>query len=264
VDTVFLALRVIVSLGAVFGALWAGHRWITKGRPGLRLQAKAISVAARQGLGAKAGVAIVEADGRRYLLGVTEHSVTVLDRLDRLDGPVPAVQQTALTVVTATGPVPAVGGSTQAETRVVSVVSTGPVPAVGGQGTRVVSVLTTGPVPTERFAAQAPDGATAFEQELAFATSFTATISLPAPQTAEPLPEIYRIEPAGTDRARPEPALAEPAVAGTIPAAPLTRRAARAAESAKAASSPAASPLAGSILSPETWRQTVAALKRAK
>jgi flagellar biogenesis protein FliO len=261
VDTVFLALRVIVSLGAVFGALWAGHRWITKGRPGLRLQAKAISVAARQGLGAKAGVAIVEADGRRYLLGVTEHSVTVLDRLD---GPAPAVQQTALTVVTATGPVPAVGGSTQAETRVVSVVSTGPVPAVGGQGTRVVSVLTTGPVPTERFAAQAPDGATAFEQELAFATSFTATISLPAPQTAEPLPEIYRIEPAGTDRARPEPALAEPAVAGTIPAAPLTRRAARAAESAKAASSPAASPLAGSILSPETWRQTVAALKRAK
>jgi flagellar protein FliO/FliZ len=211
VDTVFLALRVLVSLGAVFGALWFGHRWITKGRPGLRLPAKAITVAARQGLGAKAGVAIVEADGRRYLLGVTEHAVTVLDRLDG-SAPPPAQQQTTLAVV-----------------------ATGPVPAVGGQETRVVSVVTTGPVPTERLAAQA--GAGTFEQELALAASFTAAIAVAQP--AEPRPDVLRIEPAT--------------------GAPLTRRAARAAESAKAPS-----PLAGSILSPETWRQTAAALKRAK
>jgi flagellar biogenesis protein FliO len=218
VDTVFLALRVIVSLGAVLGALWFGHRWITKGRPGLRLPAKAISVAARQGLGAKAGVAIVEADGRRYLLGVTEHAVTVLDRLDAA-APSAPTQQTTLAVVT-----------------------TGPVPAVGRQETRVVSVVTTGPVPTERLAARAPgEGAASFEQELALAASFTAAIAVPVPAPQAPSPEVLRIEP-------------------TAGAQPLTRRAARAAEATK----PAASPLAGSILSPETWRQAAAALKRAR
>lgn len=234
-DTVFLALRVIVSLGAVFGALWFGHRWITKGRPGLRLPAKAISVAARQSLGAKAGVAIIEADGRRYLLGVTEHAVTVLDRLDG-SAPEGAQQQTTLTVV-ATGPVPAVGGQ---ETRVVSVVTTGPVPterlaAVAG------AAATTGPVRTGSDASLAVVHRGGFEQQLAFAASFTETISLGAAQPAEPAPEVVRIEPArGTQ--------------------PLTRRAARAAESAKGSSSP----LAGSILSAETWRQTAAALKRTK
>jgi flagellar protein FliO/FliZ len=252
VDTIFLALRVIVSLGAVLGALWFGHRWVTKGRPGLRLQAKAISVAARQGLGAKAGVAIVEADGRRYLLGVTEHAVTVLDRLDRLDGLAPPAPQTALTVVTSTGPVPAVDGSIQGESRVVSVVATGPVPAVGGRQTRVVSVMTTGPVPTERLAG-ASGGVGTFEQELAIAASFTAAISVQPAQAAQPLPEIFRIEPARSDAGRTEPAWG---------AQPLTRRAAREAEAK--ASSGSASPLAGSILSPETWRRTAAALKRAK
>src|SRR4051812_6029203 len=244
------------------------------------MPAKAISVAARQGLGTKAGVAIVEADGRRYLLGVTEHAVTVLDRLDGREGQTGPKQQTALTIVT--GPVPAVGASTQGETRVVSVGATGPVPAVAGQTTRVVSVVTTGPVPTEHVSAQSGSGGSdadavgawfhspsaeqgpdappqsdlaavhrgTFEQELAAAASFTAALTLPPapspPQAA--WPEVLRIDPA--QPAQPAPA-----------AQPLTRRAARAAESAKPNAS--ASPLAGSILSPETWRQTAAALKRA-
>src|ERR1700710_1393801 len=90
-DTVFLALRVIVSLGAVFGALFFAHRWLTKGRGGGgALRGKAISVVSRQGLGTKAGVAIVDAGGRRYLLGVTEHAVTVLDRLGAAGGAPPA------------------------------------------------------------------------------------------------------------------------------------------------------------------------------
>src|SRR5437763_807436 len=103
-DTVFLALRVIVSLGAVFGALFFAHRWLTKGRGagGGALRGKAISVVSRQGLGTKAGVAIVDAGGRRYLLGVTEHAVTVLDRLGAADGETPAVS------VVSTAPVPLV------------------------------------------------------------------------------------------------------------------------------------------------------------
>ena len=280
-DTVFLALRVVVALGAVFGALLLAHRWITKGRPGAAPRNRQISVVARQGLGQKAGIAVVDAGGRRYLLGVTEHAVTVLDRLD---GTATAGQQTSLTVMTATGPVPAVGPSTQSETRVVSVLSTGPVPSVGGQETRVVSVMTTGPVATDRLGSE--PGLPTFEQQLAFAASFTDTITLPASSgRAEPLPEVFRIEPATGDgtrrgsartdapRARPaartepdrtDPDPAQPAEAA--PAQPLTRRAARAAETAKGSSpgSSSPSPLAGSILSPETWRQTAAALKRAR
>lgn len=86
-DTVFLALRVVVALGAVFGALLFAHRWITKGRPGSAPRNRQISVVARQTLGAKAGIAVVDAGGRRYLLGVTEHSVTVLDTLGAAEAP---------------------------------------------------------------------------------------------------------------------------------------------------------------------------------
>jgi flagellar protein FliO/FliZ len=87
VETIFLALRVVVALGAVFGALLFAHRWITKGRPGSQPRNRQISVVARQGLGAKAGVAVVDAGGRRYLLGVTEHAVTVLDTLGPAEAP---------------------------------------------------------------------------------------------------------------------------------------------------------------------------------
>ena len=86
-DTVFLALRVVVALGAVFGALMFAHRWITKGRPGSKPRNRQIEVVARQGLGAKAGIAVVDAGGRRYLLGVTEHAVTVLDTLGAAEAP---------------------------------------------------------------------------------------------------------------------------------------------------------------------------------
>src|ERR1700712_3744796 len=105
-DTVFLALRVIVSLGAVFGALFFAHRWLTKGRGGAGgLRGKAISVVSRQGLGTKAGVAIVDAGGPRSLRGGTEHAVTVLDRLGAADDATPAVS------VVSTAPVPLVPGA---------------------------------------------------------------------------------------------------------------------------------------------------------
>lgn len=187
-DTVFLALRVVVSLGAVFGALWFAHRWVTKGRPGT-VRAKAIGVVARQGLGAKAGVAIVDAGGRRYLLGVTEHQVTVLDRL----------------------------GAAEPETGTgISVVSTAPVPlpAPGETFERELARVTgTGPVVVSNLAGPAGPP--------------TQTIKLPAPVQYQ------------------------------------TRRAARDAENARATDvSRGSGPLAGSLLSPATWRQTAAALRR--
>ena len=83
-DTVFLALRVLVSLGAVLGVIWFVQRRFTGGKRGAlsRAKGKQLTVVAKQGLGAKASIAIVEAGGTRLLLGVTEHSVTVLDRLE--------------------------------------------------------------------------------------------------------------------------------------------------------------------------------------
>ncbi|MCU1437979.1 MAG: hypothetical protein JWP66_1066 [Naasia sp.] len=79
-DTFLLALRVLVSLGAVLAVLWFARRWLSGGAS--RPRARHITVVAKQGLGAKASVAVVETEGGRYLLGVTEHSVTVLDRLE--------------------------------------------------------------------------------------------------------------------------------------------------------------------------------------
>lgn len=181
-ETVFLALRVVVALGAVFGALLFAHRWITKGRPG-QARAKQIAIVARQGLGAKAGIAIVDAHGRRYLLGVTEHTVTVLDTLGPADAPAGAVE----------------------------IVATAPVQVQG-------------------------DG---FEQRLQ--TVDLATGALPVLISGDPK---------------------RPATM-SISLPPMTRRAIREAEAKQAASgTPQASPIAGSVLSPTTWRQTVSAIKQ--
>jgi flagellar protein FliO/FliZ len=77
VDTVLVALRVALSLAAVLGLLWVLQRRLTKGAPGAR-GANLVTVVGRQGLGQKASVVVVDIDGRRFVLGVTEQSVSVL------------------------------------------------------------------------------------------------------------------------------------------------------------------------------------------
>lgn len=86
-DTVFLALRVIVSLAVVLGVLWYLQKKLSKRGIG-GAAGKAITLIGRQAVGPKASVAVVEIDGRRLVLGVTEHAVTVLHSTDghRIDG----------------------------------------------------------------------------------------------------------------------------------------------------------------------------------
>ncbi|HEY0249490.1 MAG TPA: flagellar biosynthetic protein FliO [Gryllotalpicola sp.] len=70
------AVRVLVALAVVFGLLWYLARRMRSGR-GPRRNAP-VRVIGRAGLGGKASVVVVETEGRRMVLGVTEHGVAVL------------------------------------------------------------------------------------------------------------------------------------------------------------------------------------------
>ncbi|MBG0740302.1 flagellar biosynthetic protein FliO [Paeniglutamicibacter antarcticus] len=80
-DTLILALRVVLSLGAVIAVLWLVQRRVSRGA-GVRGAADPLKVVARKGLGQKASVVVIETGGQRFLLGVTEHSVNVLHELE--------------------------------------------------------------------------------------------------------------------------------------------------------------------------------------
>jgi flagellar biosynthetic protein FliP len=88
-STVVLVLRVALALGTVLGVLWWLGRRLARGG-GARRRTAALTVVARHGLGQKASIAVVDADGRRLLLGVSEHGVTLLAELES-----PAVAETA-------------------------------------------------------------------------------------------------------------------------------------------------------------------------
>jgi flagellar protein FliO/FliZ len=79
VETIFLALRVLLSLAAVLAAIWYAHRRLTRGGRFTPRAAKAVTVVTKQSIGAKASVVVMDVDGQRFLLGVTEQSVTVLN-----------------------------------------------------------------------------------------------------------------------------------------------------------------------------------------
>ena len=80
-ETAIVALRVALSLGVVFGLLWFFHRRITRGGR-QRGPGATITVLGKQAVGQKASVVVVDADGKRFILGVTEHAITVLHGQD--------------------------------------------------------------------------------------------------------------------------------------------------------------------------------------
>lgn len=75
-ETFLLFLRVALSLSVVVVLLWMVQKKVTKsGRTGPETD---LRVVGKRGLGQKASVVMINADGRRFLLGVTEHSINVL------------------------------------------------------------------------------------------------------------------------------------------------------------------------------------------
>lgn len=75
-----LALRVALSLAAVLGLLWFLQRRVAR-TAARRRDGEAITVLGRQGVGPKAQIVVVQTADARYVLGVTEHGVNVVDRL---------------------------------------------------------------------------------------------------------------------------------------------------------------------------------------
>ena len=64
----------------MLGLLWFLQRRVAKTQA-RRRDAEAITVLGRQGIGPKAQLVVVQTDDARYVLGVTEHGVSVVDRL---------------------------------------------------------------------------------------------------------------------------------------------------------------------------------------
>ncbi|WP_199422579.1 flagellar biosynthetic protein FliO [Actinotalea solisilvae] len=81
-STLVLGLRVLLALACVLGVLWfLGRRAAGTGTVRRSRQA-ALSVVAKQSLGGRTGVALVEIGGRRLLLGVSEHGVNLLTEVE--------------------------------------------------------------------------------------------------------------------------------------------------------------------------------------
>ncbi|WIB65588.1 flagellar biosynthetic protein FliO [Curtobacterium sp. MCBD17_040] len=78
-DSLFTLLRVVVAFAVVVGLLLVLNRktrkWTSRSKSN-----SAVRVYARQALGQKTSVVVVDIDARRYVLGVAEGNVTVIDK----------------------------------------------------------------------------------------------------------------------------------------------------------------------------------------
>ena len=140
-DTVVVALRVALSLGVVLALLWVLQKRFSKGLKSGRATSP-VTVVTRQGIGTKASVVVVDVEGERLVLGVTDSSITVLAAAD-----VPVAQPTLELV-------PSPASTPAPEARVTALAPVTPQPAPVAHPTVAhPPVPPTGPAPADPFAA---------------------------------------------------------------------------------------------------------------
>lgn len=283
-ETVVLALRVALSLAVVLGLLWVLQRRFSRGaRTGAR---KLVRVVERQTIGPKASVVVVDADGQRFLLGVTDQAVNVLDTREAPAeeeaqhshrAPQTASDSFARLLELATG------RATGKDHNAVRA----PARAAGtGQATAQTTAQYDGGTSPHRAAAPAVGGTSdPFDAAVAgsSAARFAGSSDVPrrAARRAAVQPQPVDAETGGYDQRSVEqefdgPTFDEPGQeteviplrhAGLYPieggrrSERTGRRASRAAGWQEQVPD---SPLAGSILSPSTWKQTAEALKQVR
>jgi flagellar protein FliO/FliZ len=76
----------VLSLAAVLGVLWFLSRQVARTQA-RRRDGETITVLGRQGVGPKAQIVVVQTEDARYVLGVTEHGVNVVDKLPVASAP---------------------------------------------------------------------------------------------------------------------------------------------------------------------------------
>ncbi|WP_343318781.1 flagellar biosynthetic protein FliO [Arthrobacter sp. TMP15] len=89
-DAFLLVIRVGLSLGVVMVLLWMAQKRFSK--VGRSAEQSDLAVVVRKSVGPKASVVVVESDGLRFMLGVTEHSVNVLHSSEAPE-PAPVLSQ---------------------------------------------------------------------------------------------------------------------------------------------------------------------------
>lgn len=90
-ETFLAGARVVVSLAVVLGLLWVLQRRLTRGTR-KNAAGHPVTIVTKQAISPKASVVIIDVDGTRLLLGVTEHAVSVLQTSD---APVPVIEVAA-------------------------------------------------------------------------------------------------------------------------------------------------------------------------
>ncbi|MCB2412892.1 flagellar biosynthetic protein FliO [Demequina sp. TTPB684] len=88
-ETLILVARVGLSLAAVLGLLWWFSRRMQSSTTLRRRRREELVVLGRQQLGGKAGVALIEASGRRLVIGYGEHGVSLLHDAGEVAAPEP-------------------------------------------------------------------------------------------------------------------------------------------------------------------------------
>lgn len=86
-DSVLLALRVIVSLAVVIGLMWGLSRAMRRRQS---VRGMPIEVVARTPMGKHSSVVIVNVQGRGLVLGVTDTTMTMLTEVELTPEPAPA------------------------------------------------------------------------------------------------------------------------------------------------------------------------------